>query len=1018
MSSADFPGSDFRKQVNDIEQMARYGGHYNILIHPSDAVLDKIQIQRALHDAVRPYAVYFNQTGIANWWTSRDHVVADITAADNSSVTMTVNLAGPVEGLTLQVPKNYAFKSTTGSLEVCQQLSHDESTNAVVLRNTENGRYTLTFSVGSGDASVSTCPDFTPQPIGESECIAWDVMVDDFLEPYFINNGVNLLLLKTVATGLSSTVVNETLQLTATTNSGVNSYYTEISRFCFDATVYTHVYFDMVAPAGSTFYVQLVSYDSACNFEQPSPTYLDVTNYAAADGANHTVTIPLSDFQGQDLKHVRGIRIGNISPPQTPIYIDNIKVQRRCVTAPGEDFTPGLAIESFQNVDRWITGINNIFGETDYNNSMTFAKLSELGRMQLLPSSADSYFYTDTIVNGVNLNASAYTALSLNARGPSGGSFDVVMSSGSGSESTVSSNSFTSLSQDSFSNITIPFSAFSGFNTESVSRITLRNFAPNGGSAASNFTVRWISLLGGPMPGESISRCETASGYVVLDFCDRTEFTTQTNALGASLSDDNTMQTYSQTSDGYIDLVPRDASSYFYTLLSQQTGCATVNGSYDGITLTVAGPQGATADIGFKYGRGGCTTNVATSYVPVTFNAGSTKISIPFSRFPAGFDQNNLQSFVMTNFSSPGSTYELYSMSFTGPASRRGCALCSGTLLNTCTFGDTVPRKNQLEGLVTDEGTLTSYSVNNDGSLNMGTNQNSYWYSQFGTNTCYNANQVNATGIQLSVAAPADTTFRVQMRWMTDENCTQISDAAGEAITQYVTFAGADAYQVAQIPFSKFSGMNASRINSVALSRFSPSNVDVKVGCISLVTVASEPKPQTCNCPANGWLNYCVPGFANRNTKGGVQTDDGTMASAPALVNGDLALQPAASGSYWYSLLNCLDVSSSEFLYLNVTANAGATFNVQLQSSGNNCSDSSQISRATLSSASYGDMTGSPVLLTIPLPAYTKQNGDVSLKSVYAVVLSEFSGGNSTYSIHCAYFGSEAYQAPNLIVGA
>jgi hypothetical protein len=392
MSSADFPGSDFRSQVNDITQMARYGGHYNILIHPSDALLDKIQIQRALHDAVRPFAVFFNQTGIANWWTNRDRAIVDITAASNSSATMTVKLDGSTEGLTLQVPRTYAIQSASGSLSVCQQLSYDGQTNAVVLRNTAKGFYTLEFSVGSGNTSISNCPDFTPQPVKdtESECIAWDVMVDDFLELHFYNNGVNLLLLKTVSTGLSSTNVDSTLQLTA--SNAVNSYYTEISRFCFDATVYTHLYFDMVAPAGSTFYVQLVSFDSGCNFEQPSETYLDVTRYAAADGMNHTVTIPLSDFAGQDMVHVRAIRIGNISPAQTPIYIDNIKVQKRCVTAPGEDRTPGLAIDSFQNVDRWITGINNIFGQTDYNNSMTFAKLSELGRMQLLPSSAASYF--------------------------------------------------------------------------------------------------------------------------------------------------------------------------------------------------------------------------------------------------------------------------------------------------------------------------------------------------------------------------------------------------------------------------------------------------------------------------------------------------------------------------------------------------------------------------------------------------------------------------------------------------
>jgi hypothetical protein len=1006
MSSADFPGSDFSNQIIYIKKMARYGGHYNILIHPSDALFDKIQIQRALHDTVRPFAIFFNQTGMASWWTNRDRAVVDITAADNSSATMTVRLDGTTEGLTLQVPLNYAFQSATDSLSVCQQLSYDQSTNAVVLRNTAKGLYTLTFTVGSGDASTSSCPDFTPQPIGESDCIAWDVMIDDFLELYFGNNGVNLLLLQTVATGLSSNNVDGTLQLTATTNSGVNSYYTEISRFCFDATLYTHLYFDMVAPTGTTFYVQFVSYDSACNFEEPSPTYLDVTRYAAADGLNHTVTIPLSDFQGQDMLHVRGIRIGNISPAQTPIYVDNIKIQKRCVTAPGEDRTPGLAIESFQNVDRWITGINNIFGQTDYNNSMTFAKLSELGRMQLLPSNADSYFYTNTAVNGVNLNATAYTGVSLNARGPSGGSFDVVVSSGAGTTSTVNTQSYAIMSQDNFANITIPFSAFSGLDTDGVSRITLQNFTPNGGSAASNFTVRWISLSGGPSTRVAGQRCTTASGYVVLDFCDPAEFKTQTNALGAPISDDGTMQTYAQTASGHIDLIPSDTTSYFYSLLAQPSNCAAVNSSYDAITLTISGPQGATADIGFKYGGENCNTNVVTSYIPVTFNAASTQITIPFSRFPAAFNQKYLQSFVMTNFSTPGSTYRVYSVAFTGPADSPGCALCSGTILNTCTFVPEIPRTNRLTGQMTDEGSLASYSVGSDGSLSLGSGTGSYWYSQFGSSACYNANTVNATGIQLSMAAPAGTNFQVSMRWQTDEGCNMTSAPASVAIADYVTFTGATSYHVAQIPFSDFPDINSSRLNSIAVSGFNPASVDFKIGCISLISIAATPSQQTCACPDTAWLNYCISGSASRNANGNVQSDDGTMETAPVITDGALVLQPSISGSYWYSLQNCTDYSASEYLVLNVTANAGASFDIQLQSGGNDCASSTPLQRASVPSTSYGAMDGSPVVLRIPLSAYTSMgNSAFSLKTIDAVVLEGFGSESSAYLIHCAYFG-------------
>ncbi|KAI0473352.1 hypothetical protein GGR56DRAFT_695585 [Xylariaceae sp. FL0804] len=1010
MSSADFPGSDFRNQVTYIEQMARYGGHYNILIHPSDALFDKIQIQRALHDAVRDYAVFFNQTGIANWWMNRDHASVDITAANNGSSTLTVKLEGRVEGLTLQVPRTYAFQSATGGLSVCQQISYDNATNAVVLRNTGAGTFKLNFNVKASPVTMVNCPDFTPQPA--EECVAWDVAIDDFLEPWFYNNGVNLLLLETSSTGLSYTNLDGRLQLSASTNTGVNSYYTEISRFCFEASLYTHLFFDMVAPTGSSFYVQLVAYDDSCTNEASSATYLDVRDYAAADGTNHTVTIPLSDFQGVDMSHVRGIRIGNIAPAHTPIYIDNLKIQKRCVTAPGEDGTSGLTIESFSNVDRWITGINNIFGSTDYNHSMTFGKLSELGRMQLLPKDSESFFYTDVAIQGVNLNATAYTALELNGRGPSGGSFDVVVASGSGDdESTVNTASYASLSQSEFSDITIPLSDFSGLDSSSMSRITLRNFTPNGGSSASNFTMRYISLLGGPSNVTETSQCVRETGYVVLDFCDTTEFTTQTNALGASISDDNTMTTYTQTSAGSINLVPADAGSYFYSLFTQPTGCATVNSTYDSIVLTVSGPAGSTAYVGFKHGNPTCTTNVMTSYVPITFTEASAAVAIPFSRFPSGFNQNNLQSFVMTNFSSPGSEYHIYSLTFTGASDEAGCGLCSGTLLNTCTFDSDVPRTNQLLGLITDESTLTSYTANedDDGSLYLGTNEDAYWYSQFGANACYDSAMVSAAGIQLSVSAPADTDFDVQLRWKTDSNCTVVSDPATVAISDYVTFTSNTSYEVATIPFTAFTGLNASTLGSVALSHFTPDGVDVKVGCISLVSSVADSAASAALCAASGcpddaWLSSCYASTASRNAIGGVQSDDGTMAVTPSLSGGALQLQPAAtSSSYWYSLLGCLDASAASTLYLNVSAAAGATFDVQLQSSGNTCADSSQLTKATVSSSAYGALTGGSTLLEIPLADFS----GVATSELYAAVLQNFSGANgTTYSLNCAYFGN------------
>jgi hypothetical protein len=122
-----------------------------------------------------------------------------------------------------------------------------------------------------------------------------------------------------------------------------------------------------------------------------------------------------------------------------------------------------------------------------------------------------------------------------------------------------------------------------------------------------------------------------------------------------------------------------------------------------------------------------------------------------------------------------------------------------------------------------------------------------------------------------------------------------------------------------------------------------------------------------------------------------------------------LVLQPSVAGSYWYSLQNCADVSASEYLVLNVTANAGAGFNVQLQSGGFGCDGQTPIQRLSVASSAYGSMNGSPVVLRIPLSAYTLMgNSQFSLAKIDAVALEGFSAETSEYHIHCAYFGSGA----------
>ena len=57
-----------------------------------------------------------------------------------------------------------------------------------------------------------------------------------------------------------------------------NYWYANISRFCFDATQYTHFTFDLVAPANSSFYVEMWTMDSSCTTKQSGGLRLNISN--------------------------------------------------------------------------------------------------------------------------------------------------------------------------------------------------------------------------------------------------------------------------------------------------------------------------------------------------------------------------------------------------------------------------------------------------------------------------------------------------------------------------------------------------------------------------------------------------------------------------------------------------------------------------------------------------------------------------------------------------------------------
>ena len=131
-------------------------------------------------------------------------------------------------------------------------------------------------------------------------------------------------------------------------------WYSNFSLYCFDASKYTHLSFDISAPSGSSFNVEIWTMDADCSKKQTSYKMLDIRNCelhfclfffyniynsfftlrkdVSVDGNNHTAYIPLADFQGQDLSNFAGVVLSYFAPGNIDFYFDNFKLKNMCMS--------------------------------------------------------------------------------------------------------------------------------------------------------------------------------------------------------------------------------------------------------------------------------------------------------------------------------------------------------------------------------------------------------------------------------------------------------------------------------------------------------------------------------------------------------------------------------------------------------------------------------------------------------------------------------------------------------------
>ncbi|KAG0331462.1 hypothetical protein BG005_005811, partial [Podila minutissima] len=131
-----------------INKIAKYGGQYTFLIHPTTAGLpgqvqtqfsDKLAFQQTLTPKVANVAYFDTMGGRGDFHTARIASGIDVAInAATATATVTVTLTKAITDLTLKVPAAWAFASSTVGVQA--------TPGAVVLLNTvAAGTVTLTF---------------------------------------------------------------------------------------------------------------------------------------------------------------------------------------------------------------------------------------------------------------------------------------------------------------------------------------------------------------------------------------------------------------------------------------------------------------------------------------------------------------------------------------------------------------------------------------------------------------------------------------------------------------------------------------------------------------------------------------------------------------------------------------------------------------------------------------------------------------------------------------------------------
>ncbi|KAF9425958.1 hypothetical protein BGZ76_002996 [Entomortierella beljakovae] len=320
-------GSYAYQQYQVVKKIAKYGGQYTFLIHPTTRAIpgveptffeDKHKFQQLFAPMVADISYFDNMVGRGEFHTARVNSGIDVAISGNVA-TVTVVLTSPIVDLTLRVPTAWSFVSSTVGVNVTPGavvLVNTVPAGTVTLNFQTSGTVATTSAPAPGSAPTTTSIDWTiPTIPAPTPTPAIPRIVDDFSDPQRYGRERNALGFYTGddnSVPAKTTVQNDWLLLTFVKTS---FWYTTLGdNTCNDYSAYNQLNLSIRYPTstriGFNITLQETDVSTCTTIIRHSLNATSMINSATvgSDGWLH-ISTPLTSFSVGDLKNLRAVAL-------------------------------------------------------------------------------------------------------------------------------------------------------------------------------------------------------------------------------------------------------------------------------------------------------------------------------------------------------------------------------------------------------------------------------------------------------------------------------------------------------------------------------------------------------------------------------------------------------------------------------------------------------------------------------------------------------------------------------------